>query len=254
MFAFGAGKLIAIPQYDSAGTLLANPTPVLLGTMQDVSLDISVDIKMLYGAKRFPVAVGQGKGKIDLKAKYADINGGVIGSLFYGKQPAAGIKGVVTDFGASVPAVTTYTVAMAPPSSGTYVSDAGVWDATSGVQLTRVASAPVAGQYSVNAGTGTYTFAAADAGKAMLFNYEYSAASTTAQTFNLTNDVMGYTPSFSVLMRQQTPDGKTLTVKFNRAVSGKLSLPFKSDDFTVSDFEASIFADAADNIGWMCLQ
>ncbi|HSD36084.1 MAG TPA: hypothetical protein VLC92_01165 [Rhodocyclaceae bacterium] len=253
MFAFGAGKLIAVPQFDSQGTLIANPTPVLLGAMQDVSLDISVDLKMLYAAKRFPIAVGQGKGKIELKAKYADINGGVIGSLFYGKLPTAGIKGLVSDFAASVPAASTYTITVAPPSAGTFVSDAGVWDAATGVQLTRVASAPATGQYSVSV-AGVYTFALADASRAVLLNYEYSAVSTTAQTFNLTNDLMGFTPSFSILMRQQTPDGKTLTVKFNRAVSGKLALPFKSDDFTVSDFEASVFADNADNIGWMCLQ
>ena len=66
MLSFGAGKLISIPTNDYLGNAIANPTPVLLGTMQDVSVDISVDIKTLYGAKRFPVAVGQGKGKIEI--------------------------------------------------------------------------------------------------------------------------------------------------------------------------------------------
>lgn len=252
-FYFGAGKLIAVPQYDANGTLITNPTPVLLGAMQDVSLDISVDMKTLYGAQRFPLMTGQGKGKIELKAKYADVSGQVIGSLFYGKTSSAGIKGIVTDFAASVPGSSTYTITVAPPSSGTYVKDLGVYSATTGVQFTRVASSPTAGQYAVNESTGVYTFASADASAAVLLNYEYSATSTTAQTFNITNDLMGFTPSFAIYLREQTPDGKTMTIKLNRASSGKLALPFKSDDFAVSDFEASAFADSAGNVGWICL-
>jgi hypothetical protein len=63
---------------------------------------------------------------------------------------------------------------------------------------------------------------------------------------------MGYTPSFACLL-QNGYDGKNLVLKLNRAVSGKLSLPMKSDDFTVNDFEATAFADAAGNVGYICL-
>lgn len=252
MYVFGAGKLVAVPLTDSLGNTLSNAQPVLLGTMQDVSVDISVDIKELYGSKRYPVAIGQGKGKIGIKAKYADINAGAVGALFYGKSASNGIKGVASDVAASVPAATPYTVTPAMPSSGTFVADLGVWDANTGAQLQPVASNPTTGQYAVSA-LGVYTFAAADASRALLFNAEFTATSTSAQTFALTNDLMGFTPSFSVYLREAAPDGKTLTLKFNRASSGKLSLPFKSDDFAQSDFEASCFADSANNIGWMCL-
>ena len=54
--------------------------------------------------------------------------------------------------------------------------------------------------------------------------------------------------------RDRSVDGRTLTVKLNSATSSKLSLPFKNDDFAVSDFEATAFADGAGNVGWMCLQ
>lgn len=250
MLNFGAGKLIAIPTADATGAAIANPTPVLLGAMQDVSLDISVDIKTLYGAQRYPLAVGQGKGKIELKAKYADISGGVLGSLFFGQSATAGIKGVVTDSSAAVPG-TPYQITVAPPNSGTFVADLGVYNASTGAQLTRVASAPATGQYSVS-GAGVYTFAAADTTKTMLISYEYSATSTTGQIFNITNQVMGYSPSFSVLL-SNAYDGKNLVVKLNKAVSGKLALPLKNEDFTVSDFDAQAFADAAGNIGYICM-
>lgn len=249
MINFGAGKLIAVPKQDSLGAAIANPTPVVLAVLQDVSVDLSVELKTLYGSKRYPIAIGQGKGKTDIKAKYADINGAVLGSLFYGKQATAGIKAAVLDFGATIPA-SPYQLTVTPPSSGTFVGDLGV--AKGDTQMTRVASAPAAGQYTVNEGTGQYTFAAADTGAAIAISYEYSASSTTGKIFTLTNDIMGVTPSFAVLL-QSSFDGKTLVMKLNKAVSGKLNVPLKNDDFAMYDFEAEAQDDGTGNLGYICL-
>ena len=250
MINFGAGKLIAVPTNLADGSAIVTPTPVQLGTMQDISVDMSVEMKTLYGSKRYPIAVGQGKGKMAIKAKYAEIDGKILGSLFYGKTPAAGIKAAVFDFASAIPASSPYTITVAPPNSGTFVADLGVVFAATGVQLTRVASAPVAGQYSVSAGI--YTFAAADTGKSVALSYEYSATSTSGEIFTITNDVMGYTPSFTLLL-QNGYDGKNLVMKLNRCVSGKLNIPLKNDDFALYDFEAEAFADAAGSLGYICL-
>lgn len=250
MINFGAGKLIAVPTNLADGTAITNPTPVVLGTMQDISLDLSVEIKSLYGSKRYPIAVGQGKGKTEIKAKYAEIDGGILGSLFFGKASAAGIKAAVFDSAGTIP-TTPFQLTMAPPSSGTFVADLGVMFDATGVQLTRVASAPAVNQYAVNASTGVYTFAAADTGKVVKISYEYSAA-TGGQVWTMTNETMGYTPSFTLLL-QNGYDGKNLVCKLNRCVSGKLSLPLKSDDFAIYDFDAEAFADAAGNLGYICL-
>jgi hypothetical protein len=252
MINFGSGKLVAVPTHLADGSVIAVPTPVVLASMQDVSVDLSVEIKELYGSKRYPIAIGQGKGKIEVKAKYAEIDGGILGSLFFGKAPTVGIKAAVLDAAAIIPASPgPYTLTIDPPGTGTFVADLGVFNATTGQQLTRVESAPATGQYSVNAATGVYTFAAADEGDAILISHEYSAA-TGGQIWTITNETMGYTPSFACLL-QNGYDGKNLVLKLNRAVSGKLSLPMKSDDFTVNDFEATAFADAAGNVGYICL-
>lgn len=250
MINFGSGKLIAVPTNLADGTAIANPTPVILGTMQDVSLDLSTEIKSLYGSKRYPIAVGQGKGKTEIKAKYAEIDGGILGSLFFGKASTAGIKAAVFDSAGTIPA-TPFQLTITPPSSGTFVADLGVIFTATGVQLTRVASAPAAGQYSVNTATGVYTFASADTGKVVGISYEYSAA-TGGQVWTMTNETMGYTPSFTLLL-QNAYDGKTMVCKLNRCVSGKLSVPLKSEDFAVYDFEAEAFADAAGSLGYICL-
>lgn len=252
MINFGTGKLIAVPTNLADGTVIANPTPVILGTMQDITVDLSVDLKTLYGSKRYPIAVGQGKGKIEVKAKYADIDGGILGSLYFGKTAAAGIKGAVFDFAASIPA-TPFAVTIVPPGSGTFVADLGVVFAATGVQLTRVdiAATPTTGQYKVSA-LGVYTFAAADTTLGVQISYEYTATSTTGKVWTMTNDTMGYTPSFSMLL-QNSFDGKNLVCKLNRNVSAKLGLPLKSDDFAVYDFESNAFADAAGNLGYICM-
>lgn len=59
----------------------------------------------------------------------------------------------------------------ASPLYGVWASDAGVTYVATGAALTAVASAPATGQYSVAAGV--YTFAAGDAGKAVVVNYGY---------------------------------------------------------------------------------
>lgn len=252
MINFGAGKIIAVPTHLADGTAITSPTPVILGTMQDISVDLSVEMKSLYGSKRYPIATGQGKGKIEIKAKYAEIDGGILGSLFFGKASTAGIKAAVFDSAGTIPDTPgPYTLTITPPSSGTFVADLGVVFSDTGVQLTRVASAPATGEYSVVVATGVYTFAAADKLKGVKISYEYSA-SAGGKIWTITNEVMGYNPSFTLLL-QNGYDGKNLVCKLNRAVSSKLGLPLKSDDFAIYDFEAEAFADSAGNIGYICL-
>lgn len=250
MINFGVGRSIAVPKRLLDGTVIANPKPVVLGTMQDISVDMNVELKKLHGARRYPIAVAQSKGEINIKAKYADFIAAIYGSLFAGKNATTAIKGVEVDAPYSIPATLTYTVTVVPPSSGTFAADLGVLG-PDGVQFTPVVSAPAVGQYSVSP-LGVYTFAAADASKAIKISFEFTAVSTTAQTFDLSNDLMGSTPSFSLYLKQQF-DGQTLVMRLNKVVSGKMNLPFKNDDFALYDFEAEALDDGTGSLGYMCL-
>jgi hypothetical protein len=251
MINFGAGKLIAVPTLDALGNPVANPTPVAVAVLQDVSVDLDYEIKTIHGEKQFPVAAGRGKGKITWKAKAGDFSAGVLGSLFLGSPAVASRKGVVVDFAATVPA-SPATVTIDPPGDGTFVADLGVTDVVTGKPLQRVAAAAETGQYSVNPSTGIYTFATADANKPVLFSYEYQVAlSASSQLFTIHNHLMGYTPTFSAIFYNQFA-GKTLAMKLNSNVLGKLSLPFKNDDFTTHDMDAEAFADASGSLGYIC--
>ena len=74
-------KCLNLAQATLWGFPAANPTPMKFGTLQDVSLDISGDVKQLYGQKQFPEAVARGKCKITGKSKFAAINGKMLNDL-----------------------------------------------------------------------------------------------------------------------------------------------------------------------------
>jgi hypothetical protein len=312
-YIFGAGIMWGQALTDASGNAITNPSPVQFGTLQDCSLDISFDTKMLHGQNQFPVAVGRGKGKLSGKAKAAQINGLVWNSLFFGQTMTKGIIGDVYDTtGTAIPG-TPYTIAPTPPSSGTWLADLGVRN-SSGVPLTRVASAPTTGQYAVTSaatgtasfatnvmtvtavttgvfavgqsitsagvaagtisslgtgtgGTGTYNlstspgtisaqavtagvgyqFAAADTGLTMFINYQYTATSTTANKSTVVNLPMGYAPSFRCDLSLPF-QGKNLILSAPNAISSKLTLSPKNDDFTIPEFDFECFADASGNV------
>ena len=77
-FFFGAGTLYGLD--NSTPT----PTPVKFGTLQDVSVEFSADVKELYGANQFPAHIGRGKNKITCKAKLGQIQGAMLNVLYFG--------------------------------------------------------------------------------------------------------------------------------------------------------------------------
>jgi hypothetical protein len=239
MLNFGSGTLFGTALTDAFGNALATPTPILLGVLQDCSIDLSFDVKELYGQNQFPVAVGRGKGKVAGKAKFAQLNGLTINTLFFGQTLAAGTLSDVYDTtGVAAAATITPTV----PSSGTWTRDLGVM--TGGIPMKRVASAPAIGQYSVTAGV--YTFNASQTGT-LFISYQYTATSTIAQKSTVQNVPMGYAPTFSADF-YNAYQGKALTVTLNSCISTKLTLATKLDDFLISEFDFSAFADANGNV------
>lgn len=253
MIQFGAGKLIAVPTADALGNPIAVPTPVAVAILQDVSVDFDYETKTLHGEKQYAVAIGRGKAKISWKAKSGDFNGGILGSLFLGATPSASRKAAVIDEADIIPSSPgPYTITIVPPASGVFVADLGVFNATTGAPMTRVDSSPATGQYSVVPATGVYTFAAADADVPVLISHEYSiASSATSELFTMSNQLMGYTPTFSAIFFNQFA-GKTTVMKLTQNVLGKLSRPQKNDDFTMTDMDAESFADSSGSVGYIC--
>lgn len=237
MFAFGSGVLLGYRND------VANQTPVNFGLLQDVSIDFDGTLKELYGQYQYPVAVARGTTKIGIKATVARISGMVFSSLYFGVSIATGQTLTAYGEAGTIPASAgPYTVTVA--NSATFVADYGVVFTLTGLPLKKVASGPTTGQYSVSAGV--YTFAAADTLLGVLISYTYTASGS-GQSFTMTNPLLGTTPSFACAF-YTTFQSKPFNIIFNNCVAGKLGLATKLEDFTLPNFEASAYADAAGNV------
>jgi hypothetical protein len=236
IFQFGSGVLLG------ARTDIANATPVNFGLVQEVQLDLSYTTKELYGQNQFAIAIGRGTAKLTGKAKMAQISGLAFNNLFFGMTLSSSYTASSFGEAETIPASSPYTISAA--HAGSFAADYGAVYAASGLPLTLVASAPSAGKYSVSAGT--YTFNAADAGKAVLINYIYTASSG-GQKIPLINQPVGTTPTFSAQLFTSF-QGKNVTVSLYNCVSSKLSYATKLEDFTVPELDFAVFANAAGNV------
>jgi hypothetical protein len=244
-FVFGSGAIYATPLIDAAGNAVAVPTPVKFLACQDISIDISYDSKMLHGGSQFPLAVGRGKGKASVKAKFGQVNGAVFNAAFFGQTFTTGQEQYSQDIvGTPIPA-TPFAITVVPPSSGVWAADMGVRNAA-GVPMTRVASAPTTGQYMVAAGV--YTFAAADTGLVVLIDYRYTVA--TGRKIAIANQLLGSTPTVAIDIVVPYL-GKQLTCRFPNGVSSKLAIATKLDDYTIPEIDFDVFADPSGNVGTM---
>lgn len=245
MYSFGVGAMFTTPKTDAYGAVIANPSPVECGVLQDNSVDISFDLKELYGRQQFAVDSARGKGKITGKAKVARYNGLLINSMVFGQTMTTGTiqtvsRSVTPVLVPSAPS----TVLITPPNSGTYSANLGVTDAYA-VPLTRVASNPTTGQYAVDEATGTYTFATADIGKPVFINYRYSAAVAGAKSGTVMNLDMGEVPTFGLDLHT-VYHGKILSLRLYCCTSSKFSFSGKQDDYNIPEFE---FTARADDLG-----
>lgn len=242
---FGSGVMWGTATQDASGNILATPQPVQFGALQDVSVDMSFDNKLLYGRGNFAIDVARGKGKIAIKPKFAQINGALVNNLFFGQTTTSQLVADFDDMtGTAIPA--TPTITPSPPNGGTWAADLGVRD-SNGIPMTRVTTTPATGQYSVSAGA--YTFAAADQGKTVYIAFQYTSAIASAKRGSIQSLVMGPAPRFRVDV--SIPYGpKVLTLAFLSCVSSKLTFATKQDDFSIPEMDIDAVGDTFGNVGF----
>lgn len=232
--AFASGDVFMTP-FGSAAA--ANPTPLKVGILQDISIDISATNKSLFGKLQFPVAVRRGQSKIQCKAKFANFNAKMINDVFFGSTLAAGKLVVVDEAGTPTSNIITVT------HSATWQDDLGVIDVATGQAMTKHAT-PAVGQYSVAAGV--YTFNASDT-TAKLVSYTWTATSTTS--FALANLPLGASPLFSTVFNElDSPTSNQVAIQLLSCVSSKLTLASKIEDFLIPEFDFDAFADSSGNV------
>jgi hypothetical protein len=215
----------------------------------NVSVDFSFDFKSLYGSNQFPVAQARGKGKIDIKAAVGRVDPLLFNTvMFDGSLTSPGETLNSVDESSTIPA-TPFTVTVA--NGATFSVDLGVYNETTGKAMTRVASAPATGQYSVTTTTGAYLFASADVGSTVKISYTYGSTST-GSTIKFTNNLLGTGVVFGVELVTYY-QGKSGSLYFPAVQASKLSMPLKLDDFTLTTIDMAAQDDGSGNIFTMTL-
>jgi hypothetical protein len=236
--AFGPG-ILKITRND-----IANATPIDIGYANEFSFDFAGNIKELFGQNQYPLDVARGTVKITGKAKAAVMSGIAWNSAFFGENFQSG--GIKWNPGEahSVPAESTYTVTVT--NSATFEQDLGVVYAETGLPLIKVAAVTEIGQYSVSAGV--YTFFSDDASANVLVSY--TSTVTTGQTLPITNHLLGYSPTFQ-LDYYTSRNNKAFIARFYKCVAPKISIAAKLEDFSMPEFDISMFASPAGSVGML---
>lgn len=237
MIQFGAGNILALP-LTSVGNPATNPTPVQPLSLQDSSVEFDQKIEQLRGQNKYADDIAPGD--CDIKGKISFGQSEIIqfNNLMFAGGTSAGVTATQPNEPHAVPATPgPYTVIIAPPSSGTFGKDGGVRYAATGAPLQRLTTGtPAQGQYTVSAGT--YTFAAADQGAAILISYTYTL-STSGNTLTISNQAQGYGPAVEIYFNKPYQGTNGLHLYYVRC--SKFAIPTKRSGYEIYevDFMAS---------------
>jgi hypothetical protein len=230
--AFGPGIAIV------TRTDLATPVPVNIGFANELTLDLSGNVKELYGQNQLPIVAARGTIKATGKMKAAVISGDAWNNVFYGQSVVAGGITWVIDENGTIP-TTPFQVTVA--GSATFDADLGVRYKATGLPLIRVAATPAVGQYTVAAGV--YTFNTADSTLVVLITYSKTAAAG-GEILAVSNALIGTTPTFQLdyytVLNQ--PSAKTFIVRVYACIGAKHAMTFKLEDFMMPEFDFQFFA------------
>ena len=241
-YTYGLGQLVLVPLPNSAGV---RTTPVMVGTLQDVSLNIDYAETELYGNSQFPVDVARGKAKISGKAKSGQIGSGLIASVLAGSTTATGRKKGIYNEPIQF-AVNTVTVV----NGATYFEDLGLINTATGLGMTRMPDATpqatlTASQYTVSV-TGVYLCATADGNPLCLASYSYTA-SASGKTTTLTNQLLGSSTTY-VLELFNTFRSRDYGCRLNSVTVPKLDIGFGQDSYGMADIAFSAYADSTGTV------
>lgn len=228
---FGIGSITAIPS-------AANSTPVDIAIVKGATVEFKTTDKPLIGNSLFPVDSATTSGSISGKIQTADFSAAMVAMVIPGTSSATGRKRMLSHAATAIPA-TPYQITVT--QSATWVSDLGVVNLTSGKTMTRVASTPATGEYSVTAGV--YTFAAADTTNTVVIRYTYTDAAT-GKTITGTNPAVGATTGYALYLFDPAGGSKENGIYLPNVKFSNLSLGMKSDDWSESGLDFTASADS----------
>lgn len=236
---FGAGRFYGINN-------VANSTPNQGIVVQDISLAFKRDIKRLHGINQLPVEVAAGPMTVSGKATLGGLAARLFNDLMIGGTLSTG---QVPNIANETLTITTGSTATATAVNGAAMqADLGIYGATDGVPLVKVAtaSAVLADQYSVST-LGVYQFSSLAARTSLKASYLYSTVG--GQQVAMTNQPMGKTGNFQAVLAWLWGTEKA-TVNLLNCLGSDYELASKLDDFMKPPFGFDAAADpTTDSLG-----
>ena len=229
-YAFDAGHMFVTP---------AGGSPVRIGSLQSITIDIQRSLTVERTAFQVPVAIAHKETRLKGVAKMAQINGALFGEIFFGQATIAGATKYKDGCAFTIPASPAYTVTVIPPSGGVFFLDLGVRPASDAPQFVRVNGVPTAGQYSVTGNV--YTFASANAGAPVLISYAYTV--TSGKTCNVQNPFWSQAPTFEIVCFQEYA-GKQTAFRFPFCVSEHLSIATVLENWSLPEFTFEVLSNS----------
>jgi hypothetical protein len=242
---FGTGLATLVP------TASGTQTPIVVGVLEDISLDVSAKIVDLIG--NLQVAVDKAKADVKWSGKFKSgyFAGGLIAAILSGATTLAGSVQPIFGETFTLAAGTYTTVKGALTVAG---GDLGVFDTTANKFLQAVASAPATGQYVPPTAAGVIVFSAADNGHIMQASYMWTAA-TTGTTIQYNNQYMGTNTTFAFRLfnnYQAAAGGANIAAAVGLYLPvvtiPKLSLAFKNSGFAEKSVDFECSANAAGQV------
>jgi hypothetical protein len=240
---FAIGNCFVVPV---GGNLPTNPTPTIIPIIQDASVDMSGEVKELYGQYRAPVDTAPGNLKCSGKFTIGSTKLLSENNMIWADSLIAGIQAVPNLAGGDTQAISATVTA----AHTTGFVDLGV--VFGGINLTRVSASPAQGQYSVVASTGVYTFNAADvtlAGNVNLY-YQYTPGTVIGQTLTIHNQIMGYGPVVSLYISEsyQVASGVASGIYLPACRFTGIKNAMKRDDYLKPELDFAFYADPTTGI------
>ena len=187
---YGLGRLWGVP----AGT---NPTPVNFAVIKDVSLDIGGELDVLRGEKMYGIDAAKKGGKAAGKIGVAQLDPKALSLILTGVTRTTGTqKTILEEMPGSGGAIPTTPFQLTVAQGATFTQDLGVLDTTTGLYMTRGATATGTGVYAVSA-AGVYTFNTADVGHIVKISYRYSVSGS-GSTYTIDNSLMTTSTAFGM--------------------------------------------------------
>ena len=234
---FGIGRLWGTPN----GT---NQTPVNFAVVKDCSLDLGGELDVMRGEKMYGIDAAKKGGKVVGKIGTAQLDPKALSLILTGVTRTTGTqKTILEEMPGTGGAIPTTPFQLTVAQSATFVADLGVLDTTTGLYMTRGATATGTGVYAVAAGV--YTFNTADVGHIVKISYRYSVAGS-GSTYTLDNSLMATSTAFGLDLLETG-----MRVVLPAVHIPKLSFGLKSEGWNEFNLDFEAVQDSAGKVAYL---